>query len=132
MSDSYLNELELAPPGVVRQSAHDFATALVETPQFQAYETAIGRLNDDAQAQHVLAALEKKQQALRGMLMLNAVSPQQRAELEQLQLAFMERPSVQAYFQAQADLMTICQAAADRLSEAIELNYAAACGSGCC
>ena len=44
----------------------------------------------------------------------------------------LERPSVQAYFQAQADLMTICQAAADRLSETIELNYAAACGSGCC
>lgn len=132
MNDFDLNELELAPPEVVRQSARDFATALAETPQFQAYETAIERLNDDAQAQHMLAALEKKQQALRGMLMLNAVSPQERAELEQLQLAFMERPSAQAYFQAQADLMAICQASANWLSEAIGLNYAAACGSGCC
>jgi hypothetical protein len=33
MSDFALNELEIAPPEVVIQSARDFAAALVETPQ---------------------------------------------------------------------------------------------------
>ena len=41
MSDFALNELEVAPPEVVIQSARDFAAALVETPQFQAFEAAI-------------------------------------------------------------------------------------------
>ena len=132
MSDSYLNELELAPPGVVRQSAHDFATALAETPQFQALEAATECLNHDPAARQILQALEAKQQALEPLLLLNSVSVEERAELEQLRLAFVNQPSVAAYFQAQADLKAICQAAADWLSEAIGLNYAAACGSGCC
>ena len=34
MPDFDVNELELAPPEVVRQSARDFAAALAETPQF--------------------------------------------------------------------------------------------------
>lgn len=132
MSDFDLKELELAPPEVVRQSARDFAVALSETPQFKAYETAIERLNDDPQAQHAMEAFQAKQEALQAMLMLNAVSAAERAELEQLQLAFMNQPAVAAYFQAQTDLMAICQASADWLSEAIGLNFAAACGSGCC
>ena len=66
------------------------------------------------------------------MLMLNAVSNADKAELQRLQRAFSSLPAVVAYAQAQADLMAICQASADWLSEAIGLNYAATCGSGCC
>ncbi len=111
---------------------HDFATALAETPQFQALEAATECLNQDPAAQQILQALEAKQQALEPLLLLNSVSGEERAELEQLRLAFVNQPSVAAYFQAQTDLMTICQAAADWLSEAIGLNYAVACGAGCC
>ena len=132
MSNFDLNELELAPPEVVRQSARDFAVALGETPQFRAYEEAIERLNHDTVAQHAIDAFQAKQQLLQAMLMLNAVSDADQAELQRLQRAFSSAPAVVAYAQAQADLMAICQAAADWLSEAIGLNYAAACGSGCC
>ena len=132
MSDFDLNELEVAPPEVVRQSARDFAVALSETPQFKAYEEALERLNHDTVAQRAIDAFQSKQQSLQALLMLNAVSEADKAELQRLQRAFSSAPAVVAYAQAQADLMVICQASADWLSEAIRLNYAAACGSGCC
>ncbi len=132
MDDVALNELELAPPEVVRQSARDFAAALAETPQFKAYEEAAERVNHDVEAQRVIDAFQAKRQALQAQLMLNAVSEADKAELQRLQDAFSNTPAVMAYAQAQADLMVICQAAADWLSEAIGLNYTAACGSGCC
>ncbi len=132
MTDYDLNELELAPPEVVRQAARDFAAALAETPQFKAYEEAAERLNHDTEAQRAIEAFETKQQSLQAMLMLNAVSEADQAELQRLKRAFSSLPAVVAYFQAQADLMTLCQAIGDLLSQAIGLDYAAACGSGCC
>ena len=132
MSDFDLNELEVAPPEVVHQAARDFAVALSETPQFKAYEEAIEGLNHDTAAQRAIDAFQSKQQSLQAMLMLNAVSDADKAELQRLQRVFSSAPAVVAYAQAQADLMAICQASADWLSEAIGLNYAAACGSGCC
>ena len=132
MPDFDLNELELAPPEVVRQAARDFAVALAETPQFKAYEQAIDRLNHDTAAQQAIDAFQAKRESLQAVLLLNAVSDADRAELQRLQNVFSRTPAVVAYAQAQADLMTICQTAADVLSQAIGLNYAAACGSGCC
>ena len=132
MPDMNLNELDVAPPEVVQQAARDFAVALSETPQFKVYEEAAERLNHDGEAQRVIDEFQAKRQALQAQLMLNAVSEADQAELQRLQDIFSSTPAVVAYAQAQADLMTICQAAADRLSEAIGLNYAAACRSGCC
>jgi len=132
MSGFDLNELELAPPEVVRQAARDFAVALSETPQFRAHEEATERLNQDPMAQRAIDAFQAKRESLQAMLLLNAVSEADKAELQRLQQMFASAPAVVAYAQAQADLMAICQASADWLSEAIGLNYAAACGSGCC
>jgi cell fate (sporulation/competence/biofilm development) regulator YlbF (YheA/YmcA/DUF963 family) len=131
MNDYDLNELELAPPEVVRQAARDFAAALAETPQFRAYEEAVERLNHDPVAQRAIDAFQAKRESLQALMLLNAVSDADRAELQRLQNVFSSTPAVMAYAQAQADLMTICQAAADALSQAIGLNYAAVCGSGC-
>ncbi len=132
MPDFDLNELELAPPEVVRQAARDFAVALAETPQFKAYEEAIDRLNHDTAAQQAIDAFRAKRESLQAMLLLNAVSAADQTELQRLQNVFSYTPAVMAYAQAQADLMTICQTVADSLSQAIGLNYAAACSSGCC
>ena len=132
MPDYDVNELELAPPEVVHQSARDFAVALAETPQFKAYEEATDRLNHDPAAQQAIDAFQAKRESLQAMLLLNAVSEADKAELQRLQDAFSSTPAVMAYAQAQADLMVICQAAADWLSEAIGLNYASACSSDCC
>jgi hypothetical protein len=82
MSDFDLNELEVAPPEVVRQSARDFAVALAETPQFKAYEEATDRLNHDTAAQQAIDAFQAKRESLRAMLLLNAVSEADQAELQ--------------------------------------------------
>lgn len=132
INNSALNELELASPEVVRQSARDFAVAVGETPQFQAFDDAVQRLYSDEVAMAALEAYQIKQRSLQTMLMLNAVSDQERAELERLRLAYAARPSVVAFAQAQAELTNLCQTTADLLSQYIGLNYAASCSSGCC
>lgn len=116
----------------VQMAAHVFAQALAESAEFQAFEQASERLRQDKTAQEAILAYQNKQQSLQMMLRLNAVSPQDQAELERLQLEFLSQPSVAAYLQTQEDLNLLCQAAANQLSEQIGLSFSAACGPGCC
>lgn len=116
----------------MHNAARSFAQALAESAEFQAFEQAAERLRQDEIAQQTIRAYQNKQQSLQMMLMLNAVSPQDQAELERLQKAFLEHPAVAAYLKAQEELNTLCQEAANLLSERIGLSYTAACGPGCC
>ena len=132
MDDKVLDDIEIAPASVVKQTARDFAAALAETPQSKAFEQAAERFRQDQTAQQALKAYQEKQVSLRALLMLNALSPEQRTELENLQSAFVNQPVVQEYFKAQTEFATLCQALGDAISESIDLNYAAACGVSCC
>ena len=132
MDDKVLDDIDIAPPSVVKQAARDFAAALAETPEFKAFEQAADAFRQDPVAQQALGAFQEKQLAWRALLMLNALSPEQRAELENLQGVFMNQTIVQEYFNAQTKFAALCQALGDTLSESIGLNYAAACGVGCC
>jgi len=132
MEDMISEDIEMASPSVVKQAARDFAAALAETPQFIAFEQAAYAFRQDQTAQQVMQAYQQKQQSLRALVMLNALSAEQHDELERLQSAFINHPVVQEYFTAQAELATLCQALGDALSESIGLNYAAACGVSCC
>ena len=116
----------------MQMAAHAFAQALAESAEFQAFEQASERLRQDEPAQQVILAFQNKQQSLQMMLRLNAVSPQDQAELERLQDGFLNQPSVAAYLQAQEEVNLLCQAAANQLSERIGLSFTAACGPGCC
>jgi cell fate (sporulation/competence/biofilm development) regulator YlbF (YheA/YmcA/DUF963 family) len=132
MDDQVFDDIEIAPPSVVLSAARDFAAALAETPQFQSFEQASERFRQDRAAQQAMEAYREKQTDLRPLLMLNALSAEQTAELEDLKDAFVNQPVVQEYSKAQTELATLCQALGDALSESIGLNYAAACGVGCC
>ena len=127
-----LNDMEIAPPSVVKQAARDFAAVLSETQQFKAFEQAAGVFQKDEVAQHAMQAYESEQQSLQALLMLNAVSAEEQKELEHLRQNFISQPSVMAYLQAQNDLMVLSQACASLLSQATGLNYSASCGSSCC
>lgn len=116
----------------VNLAAHAFAQAMAESAEFQAFEQSAERLKQDETAQQVIQAYQNKQQSLQMMLRLNAVSPQDQAEMESLQNAFLNQPSIAAYLQAQEDLKVLCQAAAGLLTERIGLSFTAACGPGCC
>jgi cell fate (sporulation/competence/biofilm development) regulator YlbF (YheA/YmcA/DUF963 family) len=132
MDEQIFIDIEAATPSVVKQAARDFAAALAETPQFEAFEHTAYAFRQDQAAQQAMQAYQQKQQSLRAMLMLNALSDEQRDELDRLKSAFISQPVVQEYFTAQAELATLCQALGDTLSESIGLNYAAACGVSCC
>ncbi len=132
MDDKVFDDIEIAPPSVVKQAARNFAAVLAEMSQFKAFEQAADRFQQDPVAQEALWVYQEKQTSWRALLMLNALSPEQRTELESLQTAFIGQPVVQEYLKAQTELATLCQALGDRLSESIGLNYAAACGVSCC
>lgn len=127
-----VDDMEIAPSSVVKQAARDFAAALSETPQFKAFEQVARVFQKDEVAQRAMQAYESKQQSLRALVMLNAVSAEEQKELEHLQQDFMSEPSVVAYFQAQNDLIALSQACASLLSQATGLNYSASCCSSCC
>jgi cell fate (sporulation/competence/biofilm development) regulator YlbF (YheA/YmcA/DUF963 family) len=132
MDDQVFDDIEIVPPSVVFSAARDFAAALAETPQYKAFEQTAERFRQDQTAQQAMEAYRQKQIDLRPLLMLNALSAEQTAELESLKNAFVGQPIVQEYSKAQTELVTLCQAVGDALSESIGLNYAAACGVSCC
>ncbi len=132
MKDSVNHEIEISSESVVKQAARDFATALSETPQFKTFEQAVYAFRQDQAAQQALLALQEKQQSLRPMMLLNALTTDQRIELQSLQTAFTSQPVVQAYFSAQAEFSALCQALGDQLTQAIGLNYASICASSSC
>jgi cell fate (sporulation/competence/biofilm development) regulator YlbF (YheA/YmcA/DUF963 family) len=132
MNNLELNDIEVASPSVVLAAARGFAVALSETPQFKAFEEAYEAFNNDVAAHQSLSAYQDKAKSLRAVLMLNAVSETERAELETLKNDYMTRPTVQAYAAAESELKVLCQQAANMISATTGLNYAASCGASCC
>lgn len=132
MDNLDLNDIEVAAPSVVKAAARDFAAALAETPQFKAFEQAYESLNKDTVARQALSAYQEKVNSLRALIMLNALSEADRAELKRLENEYLTRPAVKAYAAAEAELTALCQRLAGMISQATGLNYAAACGASCC
>ena len=132
MTELIASDIAITPPEVVRHATRNLAAALAATPAFTAHEQAATVFRQDAEAQTAVRAYQLKQQSMQMMLMLNAISAEERAELNRLYQAFATRPSVLAYVQAEADLRTVCQAVADRLSQHVGFDFVSACGSGCC
>ncbi len=125
-------DLEMGLTGAVHQAARAFAAALAATPAFLAFEQAHDTLRGDEPVQRAGAAYQEKQQSLHMLLTLGAVGADEQAELARLRDAFFTAPSVVAMLQTQQDLQALCHATADMLSEAINLDFAAACGPRCC
>ena len=132
MVDIPWNDLEVAPKSAVMQAAKQFAEAFAETPQFQAFEHAHFTYRQDGQAQSARQEFQKKQSSLKALLMLNAVSDEDRQELERLKDQFNNQPSVVQYIKAQDELVAISQEIGDMLSKAIGLDYGNSCRTGGC
>ena len=127
-----MNEIEITPHAVVWQAATDFASALAETVQFKAFEQADFHLRKDSDAQQALSAYQDKWRSLEALIRLNALSIEDKQELERLRQVYLTKQTVAAYVQAQADLVALCQIAGNTISQATGLNFATVCGSGCC
>ena len=109
MLDTTWNDLEVAPKSAVMQAAKQFAEVFSETPQFHEFEQAFYNFRQDAEAQSAIQEFQKKQASLKALLMLNAVSDEDRQELQRLQDRFYRQPSVVRYVAAQEELIAISQ-----------------------
>jgi cell fate (sporulation/competence/biofilm development) regulator YlbF (YheA/YmcA/DUF963 family) len=132
MTSIGISDLEIASASVIKQATCDFAKALAASSQFQRFEAASALLREDLAAQQAMRAYQEKQQALQGLLLLNAVSEEEQAELERLRKVFLDKPAVIDYLKAEANLRTLCQKSANQLSQMIDFDFAAACSTGCC
>ncbi len=132
MTNPALTDLELVLSPAVRRAAQNFATALSETPQFKKFEEMTQTFLHDQGTQQAIAAFKAKQQALKAMLMLNAVSDAERAELDRLCQVVLTNPTYAAYRQAQDELIALCRATDSLLTSSIGLSLSAACSTGCC
>ena len=113
------------------QAAREFAAALAETAEYQAFEQAQLALQRDGVAQKAIHAFQEKQQALGWELRLGLVADADREELQRLEQAMLAQPTVQAYVQAQEALSQLCGELAGLISDAIRLDFAGGCGPGC-
>ena len=127
-----LPKLETASPTQVRQTAVDFASALMQEPAYLGFESASQRLSADPVAQSAIQAFQSKQRELQTKAQTNSVGAEDQAELEQLHKTMLAQPAVAEYFQALDGFTRVCQAAADILYDYTKLNIASACGGGCC
>ena len=116
----------------VYAAAHAFAEALAESDVFQAWEQVAWALRQDQTAQAMAGRLQTMQRDLQPLLMLGAVTAEQRLELEQLRSDYLTLPTVLAYTQAETDLRALCQAANEVVSKQVGLDFATNCASGCC
>jgi cell fate (sporulation/competence/biofilm development) regulator YlbF (YheA/YmcA/DUF963 family) len=132
MDYASLNELEITSSAVVLQSAKLFAQTLTNTPQYKNFELAYTKYRNDSIAQNSLKEFQQKQSSLKALIMLNAVSDEDRDELQRLHDGFYHLPSVLQYSKMQEELVTLCQEIGDQLSEAIGLDFASSCRTGGC
>jgi cell fate (sporulation/competence/biofilm development) regulator YlbF (YheA/YmcA/DUF963 family) len=132
MSDNTINELEVAPRSAVMQAARQFAETLGETPQFREFELSYFGFRQDTEAQEAIREFQKKQSSLTALVMLNAVSEEDKRELEALQERFYKQPSVVRYNLAVESLTAMSQEIGDLLSQSIGLDFGAACKTGGC
>ena len=129
----FINDLEVTSKNVVIQSARFLTQALTETQQYHDFEESYKNFREDPEAQKTYNTLKQKQEALRMVMMLNALSDEERAELEKLEKQFLQNKAVMRYLAAQETLIQTCQQIGDILTEAAGLDFGAACRvGGCC
>ena len=131
LQDNLARTIEISEADAL-QAAREFAIVLGETPEYQAFDEAQFRLRRDPAAQEAIRAFQERQQSLRMMLMLDALSEADRHELQRLQREMLAQPTVRAYVEAQEQLGLLCQEVTGLISEVIGLSFAASCGPGCC
>ena len=81
----------------VERAAREFAAALSQTPEAQAFQLACSRFRDDEPAQEAMLAYQAEQRALQPLVMLGVATGEQRTGLERLRRAAFGQPSTAAY-----------------------------------
>lgn len=116
------------------EAAKALASALAQSPAFRRFEAAHERFRTDEAAQQKLAEFEAKQRELRQAAMWGGVSAREQKALEQEWETLCAIPSLGRYLRAQEELTIALRDSVRTISDAIGIDYGAACSpsGGCC
>ncbi|GAB4573404.1 MAG: hypothetical protein Kow0077_15700 [Anaerolineae bacterium] len=131
MNPQALTDAEMGVSLEVRQAIHDFVAALTDSPQYEMLEHANEAVQRDETASQAIEAYQARQQSLQMMIMLNALSNEDRAELERLRQAVLANPTVVDLVRAQNEFRILCQTTANLVSDYIGMDFAVSGGSCC-
>ena len=126
-----MSDLTLDISTDARQALRTLVETLRDTPAFTNFGQAAANLERDKEAQLAIAAHQSKQQSLRALIMLDALTAADRAELGQLEHAVYANATITAYLEAESEFVTICRDLNDRISDAVGMRFAVKRG-GCC
>ena len=91
----------------VGQALQTLASSVRDTPAFISFERAASNLQNDVEAQYAISAYQSKQRSLQALIMLNALSAEDRTELEQLERAVYTNQTISAYLEGQNALVAL-------------------------
>jgi cell fate (sporulation/competence/biofilm development) regulator YlbF (YheA/YmcA/DUF963 family) len=131
MNNLMEDQAALALSAVCQRTVRDFAAALIDTVQFKAFTQASEALSKDKTAEQAMDAYQAKQESLRALWILKAVSNDDRAELESLRLAVLAQPTVSTYVDTEQTLIALLQSITNVISQRIGLPFAVS-ASKCC
>ncbi len=116
------------------EAAKALASALAQSPAFRRFEVAHERFRTDEAAQQKLAEFEGKQREHRQAATWGGVSARQQQALEQEWETLCAIPSLGQYLRAQEELTIALRDSVRTISDAIGIDYGAACSppGGCC
>jgi cell fate (sporulation/competence/biofilm development) regulator YlbF (YheA/YmcA/DUF963 family) len=113
-------------------AASTFGGVLHASPEYMALVQAGETMQQDREAMAAIEAFGRRQAELRMQAMLGTLDASQQAELERLQTAMIDSPSVAAYLAAQEAFGAVCRETAVVISAQIGIDFAASCRSGGC
>ena len=113
-------------------AAGTFGAVLRASLEFGALLAAEKALAADARANEAIGAFQSRQAELRPELMMRVLTVAQRTELEHLQKAMLDVPTVASYVAATSAFQAVCRETAVVVSAQIEIDFAANSRSGGC
>jgi len=116
----------------LQASIKDFVNALVDSPQYRAFEQTSTIFQQDIAAKDALQEYQAKARDLQSKQMFNLTSEEEKEELQRLWMKFLSFQSVKEYMQAQDNLQAISRECARIISDHCGLDYATASGASCC
>ncbi len=123
---------ETGPTTATLDVARRFAGELKRSDAVVGFTTAQQALATSEATQALLAEYREAHQSLGWRARTGALDPAEAEHLNSLQQRIQSDPRVAALQQAQDELRTACQQAADTLSESVGIDLATSCGPGCC
>jgi cell fate (sporulation/competence/biofilm development) regulator YlbF (YheA/YmcA/DUF963 family) len=116
----------------LQASIRDFVNALVDSPQYRAFEQTNTAFQQDIAAKDALQEYQAKAHDLQTKQMFNLTSEEEKEELQRLWMKFLSFQSVKDYMHAQDNLQAISRECAKIISDHCGLDYATASGASCC